>query len=154
MRKIILIILVFFLSPFAAAESFAQCACSITYRNISAHNEFKLADVVFIGKVIEISNSTRDKNTNSYVQIVKFKVEKAWKRDLETFVIIRNEIQGCIIDYKENEEWLVYAYKNQDGSIYTYCCCSRTKPLLKAAEDLEEFEAKGKQPANIRSPRK
>src|SRR5262245_39453175 len=54
MRKIILIILVFCLSPFAAAESFAQCACSITYRNISGHNEFKLADVVFIGKVIGI----------------------------------------------------------------------------------------------------
>ncbi len=107
---------------------------------------------MFIGKVIEITKTARDKNDGSYVEIVKFEVKKAWKRDLETFVIIRNKIQGCINGFDENEEWLVYAYNKQDGMLVTYCCCSRTRLLSKAAEDLKEFEAKGEQPAKIRKP--
>ncbi len=152
MRRLILGILVLGFFYFGAEVTFAQCTCSATYRDITAHNEFKLADVVFIGKVIEITKTARDKNDGSYVEIVKFEVKKAWKRDLETFVIIRNKIQGCINGFDENEEWLVYAYNKQDGMLVTYCCCSRTRLLSKAAEDLKEFEAKGEQPAKIRKP--
>ena len=149
MRQLILSILFLGLSHFGAEVTFAQCTCSATYRDITPHNEFKLADAVFIGKVIEITKTARDKDTNSYVETVRFKVSKAWKQDLERFVIIRNKIQGCLNGFDENEEWLVYAYKKQDGTLGTYCCCSRTRLLSEAAEDLKEFEEKGEPPAKI-----
>ena len=130
----------------------AQCTCAPAYRNITPHSEFKLADAVFIGKVIEITKSPRDKNDDSYVEIVKFEVKKAWKRDLEPTVIIRNKIYGCLNGFDSNEEWLVYAYQSQDEPLGTSCCCSRTRLLSKATEDLKELEAKGERPTKIRRP--
>jgi hypothetical protein len=152
MRKTIQILLLLGLFYFGASGTFAQCSCVAERRDITPHKEFKLADVVFIAKVIEIKNTARNKDTGSYVETVKFEVKKAWKQDLDPFVFIRNEIQGCINGFGENEEWLVYAYEMQDGALGTYCCCSRTRPLSKAAEDLKEFEANGEQPTKIRQP--
>ena len=152
MRKPILIVLFLCSFYFGANQTFAQCTCAPAYRNITPHNEFKLADAVFIGKVIEITKTAPDKDTHSYVETVKFEVKKAWKKDLDTSIIIRNKIRGCINGFNENEEWLVYAYKRQDGTHSTYCCCSRTRRLSKAAEDLKEFETKGEQPTKIRKP--
>jgi hypothetical protein len=110
----------------------------------------KLADAVFIGKVIEIKNTPRDKDTGSYVETVKFEIKKAWKQDLDSFVVIQNKIQGCINGFEVNEEWLVYVYEMEDSTLGTYCCCSRTKVLSKAAEDLKEFESNGEQQREIR----
>jgi len=153
MRKTIQILLLLGLFYFGASETFAQCSCVAERRDITPHKEFKLADAVFIGKVIEIKNTARDKDIGSYVETVKFEVKKTWKQDLDHFVIIQNKIRGCINGFEENEEWLVYAYKMQDGALGTYCCCSRTRLFSKAAEDLKEFEANGEQPTNIRQPR-
>jgi hypothetical protein len=152
MRKTIPILLLLGLFYFGASETLAQCSCVAERRDITPHEEFKLADAVFIGKVIEIKKTARDKDTGSYVETVKFEVRKAWRQDLDSLVIIRNKIQGCINGFDENEEWLVYAYKKQDGTLGTYCCCSRTRLLSKAANDLKEFEAEGEQPAKIRQP--
>jgi hypothetical protein len=152
MSKPILIILFLGFSYLGASQTFAQCTCATAYRDITPHNEFKLADAVFIGKVVEIKKTAREENTNSYVETVKFELKKAWKQDLDAFITIRNKIQGCLNGFKENEEWLVYAYKNQDGTLGTYCCCSRTTLLSKAVEDLKEFDAKGEQPTKIRKP--
>jgi hypothetical protein len=154
MRKAIQILLLLGLFYFGASETFAQCSCVAERRDITPRKEFKLADAVFIGKVIEIKQTVRDKDTGSYVETVKFEVRKAWKQDLDPLVIIQNKIQGCVNGFDENEEWLVYAYKKEDGTLGTYCCCSRTRLLSKAAEDLKEFEATGEQPAKIRQPRK
>ncbi|MDT5123605.1 MAG: hypothetical protein QOC96_3087 [Acidobacteriota bacterium] len=154
MRKTIQIFLLLGLFYFVAGETFAQCSCVAERRDITPHKEFKLADAVFIGKVIEIKKTAPDKDTGGYIETVKFEVKKAWKQDLDTLVTIQNKIQGCINGFDENEEWLVYAYKKQDGTFGTYCCCSRTRLLSKAAEDLKEFESEGEQPAKIRQPRK
>lgn len=154
MRQLIPHLLFIGLFYFGASETFAQCACAPQYVDITPNKEFKLADAVFIGKVIEIKKTARDKDTGNYVEAVKFEVKKAWKQDLDPFVIIRNKIQGCINGFDENEEWLVYAYKKQGGTLATHCCCSRTRLLSKATEDLKEFEAKAEQQTKIRQPRK
>ena len=149
MRRTILTISFVGLSYFGRSEAIAQCTCAPAYRDITPHNEFKLANVVFIGEVIDIKKAAPDKNTGHYIETVRFKVSKAWKRDLEPSVFITNKIAGCINGFDEREEWLVYAYQNQDGTLGTYCCCSRTKPLSKATEDLKEFKEKGEKPTNI-----
>jgi hypothetical protein len=154
MRKIILCALLLGLSLFTTNETSAQCTCSTTYLNITPHKEFKLADVVFVGKVVEIEKTDREKETGNYVETVKFEVKRAWKQDSEATVIIRNEIRGCLNGFDKDEEWLVYAYKQKDGTLGTACCCSRTNLLSEAAKDLEEFEAEGERPTKIRQPHK
>jgi hypothetical protein len=152
MRKSVLLLSVLGLLFTGAGETFAQCACAPEYIDIAPHKELKLADAVFTGKVVEVRKSARDEGTGSYVETVKFEVRRAWKRDLEAFVTITNEIQGCANGFGENEEWLVYAYEQEDGILSTGCCCSRTRLLSEAAEDLKEFEAKGVQPTKVRRP--
>ena len=149
MRKTVLLILLLGIFCFGGIDTFAQCACAPEYVNITPHKEFKFANVVFIGKVIEVKKTAQDKNTGDYTEIVTFNLKKAWKRDLEAIVVITNRIDFCFNGFAEKEEWLVYAYKNQDGTLGTYCCCSRTKPLSKADEDLKEFEEKGERPRKI-----
>jgi hypothetical protein len=150
MRTIILLTLFLGLFYFGADETYAQCTCIPEYVDITAHNKFKFAHVVFIGKVIEMKKSARDKD-GDYTEIVTFRVSKAWKRDLEPAVVITNRIDGCLNGFEEKEDWLVYAYKDRDGALGTYCCCSRTKPLSKAGEDLKEFEERGEKPKKIRA---
>lgn len=153
MSKLIPSVLFIGLCCFGAKATLAQCACPAKYRDITAHDEFKSADAVFIGRVIEITKTARDKDDGSYVEAVRFEVSKAWKQDLERFVVIRNKIRGCLNGFDKNEEWLVYAYEKEDGTLGTYCCCSRTRPLSKASEDLTELETKGEPPAKVKTPR-
>jgi len=151
MRKIIFSLLLLNLFCFATSAALAQCACKAERKNITPYNELKLADAAFVGTVIEIKKSARDDSNDSYIETVKFEVKNAWKRDLETFVTVRNKIQFCLNGFDEKEEWLIYAYDNGDGTFRTFCCCSRTKPLAKAAEDLKEFKEKGEKPTNIKT---
>jgi hypothetical protein len=144
-KKICFLLVAFFC--FAADKIHGQCTCSATYRDITAHDEFKLAEAVLVGKVIEIKKTPRDKD--SYIEVVKFEVTRAWKRDLDSNLTITNTIQGCLNGFEEKEEWLVYAYRYHDGTLGTHCCCSRTKPLSRAAEDLREFEDQGEIPMKV-----
>ncbi|MCM3872683.1 MAG: hypothetical protein ND895_18535 [Pyrinomonadaceae bacterium] len=153
MRRVILIILFFISSCFGVGDTFAQCSCLPSRAQITPHNEFKLADAVFVGRIIAIAKTAPDKKTDSYVETVKFEVRQAWKQDLETVVTITNKVQGCVNGFKEQEEWLVYAYKKRDGTLGAYCCCTRTRRLSEAAEDLKEFGEKGEEPTTVSKPR-
>src|SRR5713101_6362764 len=132
MRRALLFSAVFVSVLLATSETHAQCTCAPKYVNISARDEFNLAYAVFVGKVVAIKNTPRDKN-DRYVETVTFEVTKAWKHDLDGHLTITSTIQGCANGFEENKEWLVYAYRHQDGTIGTHCCCSRTKSLAKAA---------------------
>jgi len=138
MRDTFVFIAIFGSILLTANETCAQCTCVPTYVNITARNEFNLAYAVFVGKVVAIKNTPPDKN-NQYVQTVTFQVTRAWKHDVNSSLIITNRIEGCINGFEKNEEWLVYAYKNQDGTLGTYCCCSRTRLLANADDDVKTF---------------
>jgi len=138
MRKTLLFIAMFGSTLLTANETQAQCTCIPTYVDITPRNEFNLAYAVFVGKVVAIKKSQRDKNDN-YVETTTFEVTKAWKQDVNSTVTIVNEIHGCFNGFEKNEEWLIYAYKNQDGTLGTYCCCSRTRKLANADDDLKTF---------------
>jgi hypothetical protein len=149
MKKVIFNLCLIAWLGFGASEIFAQCACQPVYRDITAQKELKLADVVFTGQVIEFKKLARDKSADRYIETIKFEVKQAWKQDLGEFITITNEIQGCRNGFGETEDWLVYAYKNQDGTFRTHCCCTRTRLLVKAAEDLKAFETQGEQPKKV-----
>ena len=138
MKKSILFAAILVLLLLVNRQTSAQCTCKAEYKNITARNEFNLAYAVFVGKVLRINRSPEDKD-GRYTETVHFTVTKTWKRDLEAKLTITNRIQGCVNGFKENEEWFVYLYRHQDGTLGTYCCCSRTTPLSKASEDLKTF---------------
>jgi len=138
MRNALLIIAIFGSILLTASETRAQCTCAETHVNITARDEFNLAYTVFVGKVVAVENTPRDRN-DRYVETVTFQVTKAWKHDVNSNLTITNTIQGCVNGFKENGEWLVYAYKSQDGKLGTYCCCSRTRLLAKADDDVKTF---------------
>jgi len=50
-----------------------------------------------------------------------------------------------------NEEWLFYAHKltNQGNDFVAWGCCSRTKLLSKAKEDLKQFRKMKAEPKKI-----
>jgi|SRR5215213_795767 len=149
MRNALFIIAVFGSVLFGGGETRAQCTCAPQYVNITAQDEFKLAYAVFVGKVVAIKNTPHDKNDN-YVETVTFQVTKAWKHDLPSNLTLTNTIGGCLNGYKENEEWLVYAYKHRDGTLGSSCCCTRTTLLARAEDDVKTFA--GDSPAKILRP--
>jgi len=138
MRNILLIVAVFGLLLLVTAETQAQCSCKKEYIDITPRAEFKLAHLVFIGKVVELKKSPANENGH-YTETVTFEVTKAWKHDLKSTITLTNWIYGCINGYEVNREWLVYAYQEKNGSLTSYCCCTRTRPLDKADEDVKEF---------------
>lgn len=138
MRNALLLIAIFGSILLTANETPAQCTCIPTYVNITPRDEFNLAYAVFVGKVVDIKKTQPDKK-NNYVETVTFEVTKAWKQDVSSTLTIINKIDGCLNGFENNEEWLVYAYKNQDGTLRTYCCCSRTRRLATAKDDLKTF---------------
>ncbi len=138
MRKALLLVVIFGSLFLITGETLAQCSCSPEYRDITAQKEFGFAYAVFVGQVVAVSNSARDEKDH-YTQTVSFHVTKAWKHDLSADLTITNHIQGCLHGFERKEEWLVYAYKNADGTLAAYCCCTRTTRLANANEDLKTF---------------
>jgi hypothetical protein len=136
MRKALLIIVTSLCGFLIAAETRAQCSCVSERRNITAEKEFSLAYAVFVGKVLTVHNTPRD-DKDRYVETVTFAVTKAWKRDLNSNLTVTNTIQGCANGFDRNEEWLIYAYRDADGTLGTYCCCTRTTLLVNATDDLQ-----------------
>lgn len=138
MRSTLLFIAIFCSTLLAANETRAQCTCAPTYVNISAREEFNLAYAVFVAKVVAIEKTPPDKNSH-YVQTVTFQVTRAWKHDLNSNFTITDRVDGCLNSFQKNEEWLIYAYKKEDGTFETYCCCTRTRVLAQADDDLKTF---------------
>jgi len=98
MRQLILGILVIFTFTIGTSHTFAQCDCAGASKDIrgsrysTAYEELKSADAVFYGQVVEMKMIDREpvrKGANNYEVEIKFRVEKAWRRDLDEFIAIR-----------------------------------------------------------------
>ena len=149
MKRIAPIIILLVCLYCGRGETFAQCDCGYGNPDLAAYladRDYKLADVVFIGKVAGIERVTGEDNDHDLV--VTFAVSRAWKRDVNEAVALRN-FEGCDRGYKLGGEWLIYAYDRGDGAFRIDCCCSGTKLLTRANVDLKTFEDKGEKPAKI-----
>lgn len=125
----------------------AQCACA--HPNITAFEEFKNSEAVFIGEVVgsdiveKPAHKTRD---DVYDMEIKFKVKKVWRKSLPEEVSVRFLVYCCIRKFEKGSEELVYAFKDDKGRLRMYCCCTRSRPLVDAAEDVKEFKERGEEP--------
>jgi hypothetical protein len=128
----------------------AQCACAKP--NITALEEFKDATVVFTGEIIDIQKSDPDEQ-NRYYETAKIAVDHAWKENIDSIVMIKNYIYGCVQGWKIGDKYLVYAYLNKDKVTYsTGCCCSRTGKLAKTESDISEFFNYGYSRSHVNFP--
>ena len=90
---------------------------------------------VFVGRVTSVEKSDL---TNKY----QFFVSKQWKgiKGNTASVVTANNSAACGINFDENRDYLVYAYKNDDDQLRTNLC-SRTKRAEGADAELAELGA-------------
>jgi hypothetical protein len=129
-----------------ADKTSAQCTC---FPQMTLREEFDRSDEVFVGKVVEVK-TTGQGNTDSYEAVMKVEVEQTWKHDLPKFVIVKYQpLKGFTSSFEVNLEALHFAHKTPDGTYVAWSCCTRTKVLSRAAEDLKEFKKWGETPKKI-----
>ena len=137
----------------------AQCDCIGQTSEIrgsryaSALEELNHSAVVFVGEVTETRNVPKLHNSNSsgaktYEREVRFKVQLAWKRAVDESLTLRTNTDFCIIGFETGERYLVYAVA--DGDLLRTWYCSRTRSLARAQKDLDEFDAHGVKPSEIK----
>ena len=159
MKQLIFGIFFIFTFAFGVQDTFAQCCC---FENVSedfpgsrystAYEELKNSDAVFYGQVVEIKMIAPKpvlKGESNYEIEIKFRVEKAWRRDLNEFVTLRETYDGCIMGFSITARWLVYANLDEDKNFRTGFC-TRTRSVLKNVDkDFKEFEEKGEKQTKI-----
>lgn len=149
MKQLILGILLVCTFAFGARHTFAQCDCIGASKDIrgtrysTAYEELENADAVFYGQVVAMKMIAREparKDANNYEVEITFRVEKAWRRDLDEFTAIREYSDGCIIGFDIADRWLVYARFDKHKKFRTDYC-TRTRIAYQNVEtDFKEFE--------------
>ena len=90
---------------------------------------------VFVGRVTSVEKG----DLSSKYQ---FSVSKQWKgvKGNATSIVTANDSVACGINFDSDRDYLVYAFKNDDGQLRANMC-SRTKRVSDAATDLAELGA-------------
>lgn len=126
---IVFIVCVLFITP---SERAYACTC---IPKESAVDSFARKDVVFAGKVVEISNANF-LNTFLNAEVV---VSKVWKGQVKEKIQVETALhsESCGYPFKEGESYLFYAAK--EGKNYTTTICDRTSVLQSSNADIQEF---------------
>ncbi len=114
--------------------------------------EIKKADLIFIGKITEISESGKPTTASEIPKEGQFKIItvvhpiKVYKGAVKEKILLKNENIGfnaippyLFYPFKVHESYLIFA-KRIDSSFYSTGFCSPTKLLKKAEKDLKELE--------------
>ena len=103
-----------------------------------------MSEAVFSGKVMSVEEATfGDTSPSPETGLpvggpITFEVEKSWKGDMEKQVVVLGYgkgSSGCGVDAREDERYLVYARRGEEGTLHT-STCDGTKPLAAAKDDL------------------
>jgi hypothetical protein len=159
MKKILFGTLLILACAYAGRDASAQCCCITNHskdirgsRYSTAYEELKNSDAVFLGQIVEMRMVDRKplrEGANNYEVEIKFRVEKAWRRDLDEFVVLREYSEGCAVGFGIADRWLVYADLDE-GKNFRTGYCTRTREVYKNVEDdLREFEEKGEKQTTI-----
>ena len=101
--------------------------------------ELRAADAVFAGEVanVEADPSSAVGGVRSPGSVT-LDVEAAWKGVSENRVVLEGQGDGvsCSYVFEEDERYLVYAGRFEEGESLEASICSATKPLARAEEDL------------------
>ncbi|HYE76229.1 MAG TPA: hypothetical protein VEF04_22980 [Blastocatellia bacterium] len=121
-------------------------------RYATAYEELKNSDAVFYGQVVEMKMIDRTpvrEGADNYEVVITFRVEKAWRRDLNEYVSIREYSDGCKIGFSVASRWLVYAYLDDDKN-FRAGYCTRTRVAYRNVDrDFNEFEERGENQTKI-----
>ena len=98
---------------------------------------FWQADAVFAGEVLSIDPVPEGADPGFSRKRVRFRVQQAWRGEVEGEVEIRTGAGGgdCGYRFEKGETYLVYAHGN--GVTLSTSICTRTKKLAMASEDLQ-----------------
>ena len=123
---------------FASSAISGFASCPITTQGPPCQ-EYWRTDAVFIGLVtraVRVPNNTM-LMVGPYLQsTVYFNVEEAFKGVDGSAVVF--ELDHCGYSFKENERYLVYAFRNYNtNKLEVRAGNTRTRPLSEAAEDLQ-----------------
>jgi hypothetical protein len=96
---------------------------------------------VFSGRVLDIQSKQAQSDIGQFTyerKLVKFAVEDAFRGvQASTVEVLTGQGGGdCGYNFEQGRSYLVYAHKNETGEMSTGIC-TRTRPIEKAAEDLE-----------------
>lgn len=137
MKKIIPLMLVFSLALIAATTAVSACSC--IYHPEDTQANYDSAQVIFSGKAVGVLKM----ESYPVQQKATFEVYNYWKgENIYTEIILENyEDDGANCGYTidEGEEYLIYAYVNEEtGKISTSSCAGSVK-LEKAQNEIEDL---------------
>jgi hypothetical protein len=108
-----------FLTLFPGSAPFVYpCSCA----DFSEREKFHKADYVFLGQVIEMSES----HVEDFAYAITFKVEKQWKGSRMTEPIVNFDFDSpgwCgDLNLEKGKHFLIYAYRKKENLVsYTDC---------------------------------
>ena len=112
------------------------CSCA---QPAPPQESLEQSTAVFTGKVIDIDIPSGIIVSSTDPIKVTFEVSKIWKGPDYKTLVLTTARNGAICGYsfKENEEYIVYAYGEEDT--LSTGICSRTRLLASAQNDLQEL---------------
>jgi len=128
------------------------CSCVVPAAPLEAMEQNA---AVFSGKVISIQKQTGILQSSADPVKVTFAVAASWKGVEDDTVTLTTALgsESCGFEFKEGEDYLVYARAAQDTGELTTSLCSRTTVLASAGEDLSAL-GPGEVPAPMAEPPK
>jgi len=123
-------------SSIFANTALNTCSCALPP---GPRESLEHATAVFAGKVININVLSGTSISSADPVEVTFEVSQIWKGPNYRTLAVITAINGvsCGFSFKQNKEYIVYAYGEENGLSTTIC--SRTKLLTNAQEDLKEL---------------
>lgn len=114
------------------------CMCD----KIKPNEYFQKADVVFVGKVLEVNNY-KDETLKRFIREIqgestvgaKFQVAQVWKGEANYYYTINSDSTSCDFNFVEGEEYLIYAKNIGNGSFYAEKC-DGTSLINRASNEL------------------
>jgi hypothetical protein len=149
MRKKIVALLFTFAACLLGAGRALGCSC---VGPVPPCHEYGRASAVFVGTVTGLKTNKRGKGSYDLTpRVFRFSVERAFSgvEGAEVEVATGRGGGDCGYNFRRGEKYLVYAYRGAEGGRLTTGICSRTRPYLAAAEDLEFLSGLGSMPAGV-----
>jgi MYXO-CTERM domain-containing protein len=120
----------------------AACSCIPSPGPVEAAQS---VDLVFHAKLVSVADAPKGGNFDIPSKAFTFAVIRSFKGDdlsgVEVNVISADNSAACGRGFgKPGEEWLIYARRDDDGTIHDNLC-SRSMPIAQASDDIAELEA-------------
>lgn len=140
-QRTLLAIIVVFMALIAAGGGEAlACSCR-PYE--STEHAFRQADVVFVGRVANLTSFDVESQTSTRAELT---VRKIWKGEgREITVLTAGSTAACGFPFEKGQQYLIFAYDT--GENVSTNLCSGSKNLSQAGHeimDLNDIEAKAK----------